>query len=285
MELIFGGSQSMSSKKLYFHNLTKLHGKAPTNLNFLNKTTEIIDKINTLKSRNTARSYLIAVVSAIKENPKLYKIYYPELEKINKELKENITTSPKQTENWISQEDILAIQKEMMVHLPKSKKTLSKEEYDNLVNLVVLSLYTLQPPRRLLDYQLMKVGDGVDTEFNYLHKGVMAFNNYKTKGKYLTQTQSVPKELTEILKVYLKYKPKENIFLLNHHDGTEFKNSNEITRRLNKIFGKKISVSMLRNIYLTEKFSPAIQEMKKTASAMGTSVDQIQNTYAKQDKD
>jgi len=284
METIFGGKQSESSKKLYFHNLTKLNGKEPTNLNFLKKTTEIMEKINALKSRNTARSYIIAVVSAVKEDPKLYKIYYPELEKINKELKENVGKSEKQEENWITQESISTIQKEMMTNLPKkSKKTLTKDEYEKLLNLVVLSLYTLQSPRRLLDYQLMKVEDGEDKDFNYYNKGVFVFNNFKTKGKYMTQIQSVPKELNDLIKVYLKYKPKENNFLLNHYDGTEFKYANEITRILNKIFDKKISCSMLRNIYLTDKFSPLIKEMKETAQTMGTSVNMIETQYAKQD--
>jgi len=281
---IYGGSQSASTKALYTHNLTKLNGKIPTNLNFLKKTTEIMEKINALKSRNTARSYIIAVVSAVKEDPKLYKVYYPELEKINKELKENVGKSDKQEENWITQESISTIQKEMMTNLPKkSKKTLTKDEYEKLLHLIVLSLYTLQSPRRLLDYQLMKVEDGEDKDFNYYNKGVFVFNNFKTKGKYMTQIQSVPKELNDLIKVYLKYKPKENNFLLNHYDGTEFKYANEITRILNKIFDKKISCSMLRNIYLTDKFSPAIQEMKETATKMGTSIDQIQNTYAKQE--
>ena len=281
---IYGGSQSASTKSLYIHNLTKLNGKEPTNLNFLKKTTEIMEKINALKSRNTARSYIIAVVSAIKEDPKLYKVYYPELEKINKELKENIGKSEKQEENWITQESISTIQKEMMTNLPKkSKKTLTKDEYEKLLNLVVLSLYTLQSPRRLLDYQLMKVEDGEDKDFNYYNKGVFVFNNFKTKGKYMTQIQSAPKELNDLIKVYLKYKPKANNFLLNHYDGTEFKYANEITRILNKIFDKKISCSMLRNIYLTDKFSPAIKEMKEIATNMGTSVNMIETQYAKQD--
>ena len=282
---LFGGTIKASTLKLYTHNLKKLNNnKIPTNVIFLKKVDEIMASINS-KPKNTARSYLIAVFSALKkpEDAKLYAKYYPYLEAINKELKSNTTKSETQKVNWISQDDILTIQKEMMKNLPKKKKELTKDEYEKLLHLLILSLYTLQAPRRLLDYQLMKVGDGEDKQFNYYNKSIMTFHNFKTKGTYETQINVVGKELNDIIKVYLKYKPKENNFLLNHYDGTEFKHANEITRILNKIFGKKISVSMLRNIYISDKFSPVIKEMQDTSLAMGTSVDQLQNTYAKQD--
>jgi len=40
---------------------------------------------------------------------------------------------------------------------------------------------------------------------------------------------------------------------------------------------------MLRNIFISDKFSPAIKDMEDIAQAMGTSVNMLQNTYAKQD--
>jgi hypothetical protein len=46
-------------------------------------------------------------------------------------------------------------------------------------------------------------------------------------------------------------------------DGTPLDASNQITRILNKIFDKRVSVSMLRNIYLTDKYSGVMKEMKE----------------------
>jgi hypothetical protein len=124
--------------------------------------------------------------------------------------------------------------------------------------------------------------DTSNPNFNYYNNGVFLFNNYKTNKVYKSQIEAVPKELNDILKVYLKFKPK-NDHLLCYYDGTPLNHSNQITRILNRIFGNKISVNMLRNIFISDKFSPAIKDMEDVAQAMGTSVNMLQNTYAKQD--
>ena len=49
--------------------------------------------------------------------------------------------------------------------------------------------------------------------------------------------------------------------------------SQEITRILNKIFGKNIGSSMLRNIYLSNKYGDMVDELKSDTKDMGTSVD------------
>jgi len=274
-----------STKKLYLHNLKKLNdGKEIKDLKFLKKVESILEKINQ-KPKNTGRSYLIAIVSALKnKDDKLYAKYYPYLEQINADLKTNTTKSEKQAENWMSQDVIMEKQKQYMAYLPKkSKKELNEAEYCALLDLVVLSLYTLTPPRRSLDYVNMVVSaDTSNPAFNYYHNGVFIFNNYKTQKVYKTQIEAVPKDLNDILKVYLKLKPKNDHFLC-YYDGTPLNHSNQITRILNRIFGNKISVNMLRNIFISDKFSPAIKDMEDVAQAMGTSVNMLQNTYAKQD--
>jgi hypothetical protein len=54
---------------------------------------------------------------------------------------------------------------------------------------------------------------------------------------------------------------------------------NSITRILNKIFGKKVGSSMLRHIFLSDKYGEVKGEMADDAKAMGHSVDEQQNTY------
>jgi len=283
MEL-FGGVKD-TTKKLYMHNLKKLNdGKEIKDLKFLKKVDTILEQINQ-KPKNTGRSYLIAIVSALKnKDDKLYAKYYPYLEQINMELKTNTTKSEKQEQNWLSQDVIMEKQKQYMAYLPKkSKKELTEAEYNALLDLVVLSLYTLTPPRRSLDYVSMLVSaDTSNPNFNYYNNGVFIFNNYKTNKVYKSQIEAVPEELNKIIKVYLKFKPKNDNFLC-YYDGTALNHSNQITRILNRIFGNKISVSMLRNIFISDKFSPVIKDMENTAQAMGTSVNMLQNTYAKQD--
>ena len=58
--------------------------------------------------------------------------------------------------------------------------------------------------------------------------------------------------------------------------------SQEITRILNKIFGKNIGSSMLRNMYLSNKYSNVIDELKSDTKDMGTSVDVALSTYIKE---
>jgi hypothetical protein len=59
--------------------------------------------------------------------------------------------------------------------------------------------------------------------------------------------------------------------------------SNAITKKLNAIFdGKKIGSSMLRKMYLTNKYSDVIENMKDDAENMGTSTGVMQTNYIKQ---
>lgn len=283
MEL-FGGVKE-STKKLYMHNLKKLNdGKEIKDFKFLKKVEIILEQINQ-KPKNTGRSYLIAIVSALKgKDDKLYAKYYPYLEQINADLKINTTKSEKQEENWLSQDVIMEKQKQYMAYLPKkSKKELTEAEYNALLDLVVLSLYTLTPPRRSLDYISMIVSaDTSNPAFNYYHNGVFVFNSYKTQKVYKSQIEAVPKDLNDILKVYLKYKPKNEHFLC-YYDGTPLNHSNQITRILNRVFGNKISVNMLRNIFLSSKYTDVIKDLNNDVASMGTSASTAMNQYIKMD--
>jgi hypothetical protein len=58
--------------------------------------------------------------------------------------------------------------------------------------------------------------------------------------------------------------------------------SQEITRILNKIFGKKICSSILRNMYLSNKYSGVIEELKGDVQSMSTSVDVALHKYIKE---
>jgi len=290
---------SESSLNLYLKNIIRLNdGEEIKNFNFLKNTTTILDKIKDYKP-NTRRTYLISIVSLLKQEPKfasLYDKYYKVLMEYNKDLKTNNDKSEKQTENWITQEEVLNKQKELMGVIPEIKKKITMHQYYKLLNLVVLSLYTLQAPRRNLDYLKMcvinKYSPELSTENNYLDlsSSTFIFRNFKTKKTYLDQVIPVSPELMAILKIYLKNHPLKKdmkskfcVPLLVDLEGNSFNNSNEITRILNKIFGKKIGSSMLRNIYLTSKYSNNLKNLQEDADNMGTSTSTAQNQYIKTD--
>jgi len=291
---------SASSRKLYTFNLTKLNGgKEIKNLNFLTKP-EIVERINLLKE-NTKRTYIIAIVSSLKDRPetrykKLYTKFYEMLVEVNKALKNNNTKSEKQEENWISQDAVQSKCDSLMEIISKveGKRKLSEVEYKELLDAVILGLYCLQAPRRNKDYTDMLIVNTVpdDKEHNYLDtKGMKwVFNNFKTQKTYKTQVINIPDELQRLLKVYFKFHPKskeikkgETVPFLMNYDGKAINNSTEMTRALNKIFGKKVGSSLLRNIYLTSKYGEKAKELKEDAADMATSVDTIQNHYIKTD--
>jgi hypothetical protein len=291
---------SASSRKLYTFNLTKLNnGKDIKNLNFLAKP-EIMEKLASLKP-NTKRTYIIAIVSSLKDRTepkykKSYNKFYEMLVELNKELKTNNTKSETQEANWISQDAVKTKCENLMEIIPKisSKRKLSEGEYKELLECVILGLYCLQAPRRNKDYTDMVIVKSVpdNKDFNYLDTKNMrwVFNNFKTEKTYKQQVIDIPVELQKLLKVYLKFHPHskeikkgEPVHFLMTYDGKAIDNSTEMTRALNKIFGKKVGTSMLRNIYLTSKYGEQAKELKEDAKEMGTSVDTASNHYIKHD--
>jgi len=282
-----------SSKKLYTSNLIRLNdGKEITNFKFLESPENIAEMVSKSKP-NTQRNYYIAICSIMselkkdsKKYQKLYDIYYKILMDLNVSLKDQTKMTDTETENWITQDEIthLLNKSKLVLDEIKNKRKISPEIYDRLLDLVILGLYTLMPPRRNIDYILMKIIPEDNTEFNYLDLKNKQFilNNYKTAGTYKTQKIDINPELFEIIKKYVSLRPdKSNTSFLVKYDGTPFTESNQMSKRLNDIFGKKISSSMLRKMYLTDKYSDTIEEMKKDAEAMGTSTSVMTTNYIK----
>lgn len=279
---------SASSKKLYTHNLKKLNdGQLIKNLNYL-KHYNIIDEKLMKLCPNTRRSYVIAIVSATKgleRFDKTHKYYYDKMMELNKELKDQTSKTDKEKENWMTQEEIQSKFEDLykVVEQIGKKRKLTDETYSKLLDCVLLGLYVLSPPRRNLDYckMLVETPDG-QRDANYYFKNQFIFNIYKTAKTYEQQVIDVPERLTVLLKLYLKFKPKECTSLLVNEKGKGITTGVDIGRRLVKIFdGTKITSSMLRKIYLTSKYSDVLEELEKDTTAMGTSVGTAQLNYIK----
>ena len=295
---------SEQSLNLYKRNLTKLNKNKPIkNFNFLKNKEEILGIIKDLKP-TTQRSYIISVCSVLRDNAKykkLYLEYFELLKQSNNDLKVNTDKSESQKENWISSEEIDNIyetKKKDIFDKIGNKRKIDSTLFDELTNFLILSLYTLIQPRRNKDYALMKLSHNKeDDNFNYVtmdkktKKAMFILNKYKTDKKYHSVEIDIPNTLKEIIILYLKFHPHRNqlqeqnydFHLLVDKQGEPFKNSTEITKRLNKIFDRKISSSLLRNIYLTGKYSGVMEELKKDTKAMATSVSTAMNNYIKQD--
>jgi hypothetical protein len=299
-----------SSKTLYLKNLVRLNGgQELKNLNFLKDVDAIQKKLEELKP-NTRRTYIIAIVSLLKtliaqpKYKKLYDKYYKQLEELNKDLKTSNEKTDKEKENWISQDDIKAKLENMKSVLTElTTKKISEDQYYKLLNLVVLGLYVLQRPRRNMDYQdcvvsLQKSKKKqeenepvlVEKKSNILNlvDNKFEFNNFKTKGTYKCQEEAINDDLRKIIDIYLRYHPlakemkKQTVPFIVNFQGQPYTNNNDFTRLLYKIFdGQKVGVSMLRKIFLTDKYKDTLTELKADATAMGTSSGTIEDHYIK----
>jgi integrase len=72
-------------------------------------------------------------------------------------------------------------------------------------------------------------------------------------------------------------------WFLIYQDGKPLDKVNSITRILNKIFDKAIGSSMLRHIFLTDKYGKTLDDQKKDAKDMAHS-SSMQKDYIKKPK-
>jgi hypothetical protein len=279
-----------SSIDSYKAKLKKLNDNKPIkNLNFLNNIDNIKEIIKDYKP-NTQRNYIIAATSILKcllNNNKtkkteiLYNEYSKILDEYNTNLKDQTAMTETENANWIKQDELENIYNDLKNGYKDNKQTFQ--------NYLLLSLYYLQAPRRNRDYQLLKIAskysDNLSNEFNYfdIKRKKFIFNNYKTAKKYNRQEVEINEELFNIIMSYIKsFKLKDGEFLLNDLKTNEpYKNTNSITLLLNRIFKKKIGASMLRKMYLTNKYGDNNEQLKADAEGMGTSTGVIQTNYIK----
>ncbi len=274
-----------SSKKLYMSNLNRLLGKGFKNLMEL-KDTEKICKILDEKNINTRRTYYIAIVTALRDKKafeKVLKIYYDKMQDTNKNkpIKDDEKTD-KQKEKWIDFTELedkqQSMENEVLSEIGKKRK-ISPELQEKLFNLVLISLYILQSPRRNIDYCLMKVGLQQDPKFNYIEGNKFYFNTYKTAGTYNQQVVDINPRLLNIINLYLKYRDSNTHFLV---DGKKILDSSvKMNHKLNALLG--VGSSMIRNSYATKYLKQAKDKLIQVGYDMGTSSGMLQRAYIKED--
>ncbi len=154
------------------------------------------------------------------------------------------------------------------------------------------SIFTKIPPRRPQDYRVMRIGIDSDNNFNYLDFPHFIFNVYKTAtkkgyGKYIT---TIPDDLAHVLKKYIDdYSLKDGDFLFYNKTKDQPFDSATFSSMISGIFhartGKKMDVNSIRHAYATHILSEKISmnELEKIAKAMGTSRNELMNTYNKLD--
>lgn len=299
-----------TSLNAYVFNINKLHklmfDKDVESLDFLKDKKKVMETIDS-KKLSTRKSYLASIVVALMAMDKdddLIKYYRNEMEDLAKKFNEDMATQRKsetQDKNWVSLEKLRKVMRKYRNELNEKKiftkepDTLNNKEFDLLQKWVVASLYILDDNPPLRNDYLMKVITQKDYDKlteeekkkqNYLinksrNNKIFSLGEYKTAGKYGTKLIPVGKKLNSVLNIWLKFNTSGNLLL---NSKKEPMTSNGLTKYLNKVFeptGKKnISSSLLRHIFITEKFPPKLQEKQEVADKMGHSITQ-QELYAK----
>ena len=281
---------SAKSIQMYMTKLRILNGNQPfRSLAFLKNTKAMKEKLETIQNDNTRKSYVASIVSVLnrqddkasKKANDIYKTMFMKERNIFTEKQAKGEKSETQEKNWMEQSEVQAIYDALdkQVQDIENKTKLTETEKKKVEDWLLLSLYVLQPPRRNADYYMMKFGMGDDKEYNYvcLDKGMYRFNNFKTK-KGGAEELPVPDKMLSVFKQYLDImKLGAGDFILFQKDEKRI-SSNKITKRLNTIFGKNIGASMLRHIYLTDKYSEVKEEQKNDSEFMSHSLG-TQKTY------
>jgi len=271
----------LSEKSLttYYSLLRNLHnnifGSKTIEMNNFKKTNLILKYLDD-KIPNT-RNTILAALYVLTEIP----IYRDAMMKQIMEIKEQTEKqeqNDKQKENSISQEELKEIYEKLKKKTQILYKTGGNDYLMDIQDFVIVSLYYLIPPRRLLDYTDFKIRNIDKEKDNYMDKSNFVFNSYKTSKTYGQQVVKIPTTLKNIIKKWISINPTDYLLFDNKMNKL---NSTTMIYKLNKIFGKNISVNSLRHSYLSDKFQDTIQtnkEISNDMTTMGSSIKQ-QKTY------
>ena len=279
-------SLSSSSLRTYSSVLFNLHTKhMKRNHNdiewFSNQYQSILDYLNTNTKKSTRKSILSALY-VLTNRPEYREQMIADAKDINEEYREQ-KKSQKQRDNWISVQQIKDKYEELYDRVQNIFKKRAIGDISVIMDYLLVGFLggVLIPPRRSLDYALLKWRDYDKKTDNYYSRGNLYFNRYKTSDTYGLTVVDVPKDLNTVLKKWLKINP--SAYVLMSSNGNPL-SSSQITRSLNRIFGKQVSVNMLRHIFLTNYYEnmPKLTAMHNIASKMGHNLTTALE-YAKKD--
>ena len=282
-----------NSLNAYLSNIRKVFKEVFDNdidIKHFNKFVKVKKYLETLtpstrKNVMTAIMVLLKAFNTKKATLNKYEKYFEELINDYENNYDKQTKSEKENKNWITQEELQNKIKELEDKINKydmSKLTQSQE--DIIQQHLLLLLYTEIPPMRN-DYAQMKVYHEKEVKGeNYIHlkKKVIILNKYKTSKTYGEKEIDISDKIIKLIKRWVDITGNEYL-LINIRDRNPMTN-NGLTKYLNKIFKpKKVSTTLLRKLYLSEKY-PVVhdrKDMKKDAYIMGHSLDTQQGIYRK----
>jgi len=258
---------------------TKGHSEGEKfNIDWFRKSDKVIPLLQE-KTPQTRKTNLAAIVVLLegKDCDEYVKLMNADAEHTQKQYDKQ-EKSEKQEANWMEYDKVIELWNEKYKKAKTLLYPMDKHEPKDIRKLVEFMILTLTtgiyfPPRRS-EWISVKVKNYDPKEDNYIDQknNCFVFNKYKTSKTMGEEKVPYPKEFKLILGKYLKYT--NNDYLIFNAAGKPYTNV-YLAQTLNNIFGKNISTSMLRHIYLSHRFKgiPSLKELKSTADSLGHSVD------------
>ena len=284
--------EAIDDKGLDFDDMKWLKGKYYDN---------VIEFLETMKLP-TRKNYISAIIVALSvhpvENKTILIKYRNHLDGIATEYNKTIQSqekSEKLSKNWTTMEELKKVvsklKRDIRERKIEKKETWNNKEMELYQKYLVGSLYTDMPPVRN-DYASMDVIKFKDYDKlknknkNYLvlvgsKKRFVSLGAYKTSDVYGVKTIQINPIINKIITKWLQHN-KTGYFLINKQKKALSENS--LTKLLNKTFestGKSISSTLIRHVYLTERYSKVNKEQENDADAMMHSVSTARNVYIK----
>ena len=289
------------SIKQYEGQLKKLKTLFETNdYDFLSKPKEVEKKLEGLhytSVRNTYNAIIVLLLALNKEenNDKLIKEYTELRDTLNNKYEEEQKSgviSDKQKSNFASMEEINKLLAELksQVNSLKKKNTFTQKDKSIIRSWILFNMLIRIPTRNdasnmlyITQREYKKLSDKDKEEHNYLvnERNNMKFiyNVYKTSKKYGENIISVPADLKPMLRTYLKlmdYKTGDNIFEMSRNAISQL-----LSKTSKRLINKSVSSTLIRKIYLSNKYSGMKEEMEADAKMMSHDVSTAQKIYTK----
>jgi hypothetical protein len=256
----------------------------------------ILGKIKKLTNVNIQRNLigtgLVALgILADQKNQDIWNQYLKELNLKKNEMLKSGELTEKQKSAWIDWKEIVKLRKMISRRVNLTKiydHAYNRKDFLVLQRLLILGLLTMLPGIARLDYATIRIISkkkfeklSDQTAENYLvtsGKYKIIFQKYKTSATYGVVNIPIAKyskPLQRLLQRHVKYLhknfPNNNCLFLNKNLTCMSRNSlTKFLQRLFKEFFKKnVSVTMLRHIFLTNKYDKSqLQELEETSKFM-----------------
>lgn len=282
--------------------------------------TTINPKTSELYNFLTKRNILNAVIVFLQAHHNPLKIedylderiedYIDERDKYNKEYgkqQQKGTKSDHQKKNWVELEEIYKMLNTMNDEIKPIKKAnmewkdMSKAQRNLIQAYTIFSIYVRMPMRNDVagmeaiskrEYNKLTEKDKEDNNYLVVERTDLWFvlNEYKTVKKYKEKKLLIKDPiLKRTLRYYLKQKGHGQLFTTAVSSASEVSDpltrnalSKLLIRTSEKYLNKKIGTTMLRHIYVSNKYGDTKKELKEDNNVMGHSKDTMFNIYVKE---